>query len=35
MTREFARMEPIEQPGQPLLEMMIAAVAAMPVPEAA
>jgi flavorubredoxin len=34
MTRQLARMAPIEQPGQPLLELMIAA-AAMPAPEAA
>jgi len=35
LTRQLARMEPLEQPGQPLLELMIAAIAAMPVPDAA
>jgi flavorubredoxin len=35
MTRQLVRMAPVEQPGQPLLELMIAAVAAVPVPEAA
>jgi hypothetical protein len=35
LIRQLPRMAPVEQPGQPLLELMIAAVAAMPVPEAA
>jgi flavorubredoxin len=35
MIRQLPRMAPVEQPGPPVLEMMIAAAAAMPVPDAA